>query len=467
MKNRFDVIIVGAGTAGVFLGLKLALLNHSVIIIEREIEAQCGKKMDQFHLAKSAFSQYKISPPDEGTDEWIATLEGTTHVSPNFEHRKFMHYPIYAMRFQFFVQRLIKMAKEAGVAFEFEAEFKEGIYEDGILQGVKILKYDVVLEYYGKVIVDCSGTAAVVRRSLPESYNVETFDIDDSEKMYVIQRVVEWEDPDENPTRIEKNISFTFYKTWFAQHYKQNANIFGNGQPGGYQNAEKAFEIFKEAYTTPVYKLIEEHRGLTTYRRSPYSLVGDAFVCVGDSACMTEPHSGEGIKCAWGACTLIIEGIHEILTRENSPEYLSRKDLWSINVRYFRNQGAKLAALLSQIPDAANISSKDMNFLFKKDIIFSSKDFEDMNNHYELKLSRSRMTKVTTTFLGGLLSGNISLMAIRSMLNSMKLSGEIREHYENFPEKLVLFPEWKEKAEKLWSKVGKMQFTLKKEEKEL
>jgi flavin-dependent dehydrogenase len=460
MKNRYDVIIVGAGTAGLFLARRLALQNHSVLLIEKQTKESCGSKMDQFHMSQSSFDKYQVPPPQEGFDELITTQEGTTNVSPNFEYPKFMHYPIYVMRFQYFVQRLIKLAKEAGVTMEFEAEFKEGIYEDGILRGVKAIKYDVLLEYFGKIIIDTSGSNAVVRRSLPENYHVERFGIDDSEKMYVIQRVVRWENPEENPAKVEKGLSYTYYKTWFAQHFIENANIFGNGQPGSFQNTERAFEIFNKAFPVPAYTLLEEHRATTTYRRSPYSLVSDAFACVGDSACMTEPHSGEGIKCAWGACSLIADTIHEQLATENPPDFITRKNLWKINVQYYRNQGAKLAGLLSQIPKAANMSEDDVNFLFKKDIIFSSKDFEDMNKYYELKIDGKRMRKIISTFLGGVISRKLSMKAVKSMLNSMKISGVIREHYEKFPKKLLLFPEWKEKADKLWSKVGKMQFTL-------
>ncbi len=463
MKNRYDVVVIGAGTAGLFIARKLAMLDHSVLVIEKQNRESCGSKMDQFHIAQSSFKKYGIPRPENNFEEFITTQEGTTIVSPNFEFRKFMKYPIYVLRFQYFVQRLIKLAKEIGVDFEFEAEYQQGIFEDKVLRGVKILKYDVILEYYGKIIIDTTGSDASVRRSLPSDYHMETFPVNDSEKMYVIQRVVKWENPEENPAKIEKGISYTYYKTWFAQHFLENASIFGNGQPEGFQNTEKAFDIFNQKFPVPKYTQIEEHRATTTYRRSPYSLVSDAFACVGDSACMTEPHSGEGVKCAWGACELLIEKIHKILSQDRVIEYVSRKDLWEVNVHYFRNQGAKLAGLLSQIPEAANLSAEDVNFLFKKDIIFSSKDFEDMNQYYELKIDGKRMRKIAKTVIGGLLTGKLTFKAVKSMLGSMKMSGQVREHYEQYPDKILLFPAWKEKADKLWSKVGKMQYTLEEE----
>ena len=60
MQNRYDVIIVGAGTAGLFTALKISQLGHSVLVVEKMPKESCGSKMDQFHMARSSFEKYEI-----------------------------------------------------------------------------------------------------------------------------------------------------------------------------------------------------------------------------------------------------------------------------------------------------------------------------------------------------------------------------------------------------------------------
>ena len=314
-------------------------------------------------------------------------------------------------------------------------------------------------EYYGRIIVDASGTNAIVRRSLPDNYGIETFNINDDEKMYVIQRVIRWLKPDDpHPGTEAKSNTWMYYKNWIAPHFIPNANIFGNGQPGGFENAEKANRIFLENISFPPYEILEEHKATTVYRRSPYSLVGDGFFCIGDSACMTKPFNGEGISLSWAVAKIATDIIIKAL---KSPDYYVPKNkLWEINVRYYRDIGAKLAALLAQIPVAANTTKKEMEYLFKNNIIFSGKDFEDMNHDHELHIGFGRMIKIVAVFVWGLVTRQFSRVTLHSMLKYMKISDKIRKHYEKFPEKLEYFNEWVQKAEELWAPVEKMEFTL-------
>ena len=460
MRYMYDVIIVGAGPVGVYFGMKIAEKKHSVLIIEQASKENTGSKMDQFHLETMVFDKYGILPPIEGTDEFITKFRWTSYYGPYGKYQQIMDYPITAMRFQFFIHRLIEYAEAEGVEFQFSSSFEDIIVKDDTVTGVRVKIGGETKEFLGKLIVDSTGTSAIVRRSLPDEIGIEKFKIEDEDKMYVIQRVIRWDNPEEPHPGIgqyEGSISWLYYKTWVAPHFIPNANIFGGGQPGGYENTEKAAEIFLKDVPFPPYTLLEEHRATTAYRRSPYSLVGNGFLCIGDSACMSKSFSGEAIESSWGASLIAVDVIHRLL-EENLP--LSMKNMWDVNIRYFRDRGAKLAALLAQIPGAANTTKKDVIYLFRKNFIFSSRDFTSMWENLELDMSLGRMIKIVWLFLWGLISRQFSKRALLTMLKYMKISGAVREHYENYPESVENFDEWIKTAEELWSSVEKMKFTL-------
>ncbi|MFX0072953.1 MAG: NAD(P)/FAD-dependent oxidoreductase [Candidatus Hermodarchaeota archaeon] len=458
MNKPYDLLIVGAGPAGIYLGWLMAKKGKSILILERDSRESVGSKMDQFHMDTFAFEEFGVPPPALGNDEYITSLETTIHYSPKGNYPQKMKWGVIAMRFQLFVRRLINLSEKEGVNFQFSSQFKSNIFQDKKLIGIIIEKDGNEMELYGRVIVDASGTSAVVRRSLPNEYGVETFKIEDDEKMYVIQRVIRWQKPDEPHPGIEaKSITWMYYKHWIAPHFISNANIFGNGQPRSFQNAEKANKIFLENMPFPPFEILEEHRATTVYRRLPYSLVGDAFFCLGDSACMTKPFNGEGVALSWAVSRIASEVLDDAL---QNRDYISKEKLWEINVKYFRDYGAKCSALLAQIPVAANTTKNDMEFLFKKEIIFSAKAFEDMNNYYELQIGLGGMIKILGVFLWGIITRQFSKKTLGTMLKYMKISNKIRKHYEMFPENSKDFDEWVVKADELWSPVEKMKFTL-------
>ena len=460
MDKLVDVIIVGSGPVGLYLAWQLAKNDHSVLVIERDSREKTGSKMDQFHLETMVFEKYGIAPPIEDMDEFITNFKYTSYYGPYGNYQQVMEYPVTAMRFQFFIQRLIKIAEENNVMFEFSTQYKEPIVKDNHLVGIKAIQRGNIKEFYGKLIIDATGSSAIVRSSLPKDFGVETFKIADEEKMYVIQRVIQWKNPNEphpGTGKYEESISWLYYKTWLAPHFLPNAKIFGGGQPGGFENQELATEIFFKDVPFPPYEILEVHKATTAYRRSPYSLVGNGFFCIGDSACMSKAFSGEAIEASWNAALIATDVISNSLKHDLN---LTKENLWQINVQYFKGRGAKLAALLAQIPGAANTTKKDVAYLFKHNFIFSGRDFTSMWENLELQISFGRMIKIIGLFLWGLLTKQFSKKALSTMLKYMKISGKIRKHYEEFPENISQFENWVEKAEILWSEVEKMKFTL-------
>ena len=112
--------------------------------------------------------------------------------------------------------------------------------------------------------------------------------------------------------------------------------------------------------------------------------------------------------------------------------------------------------MLAQIPAAANTTMKEMEYLFKKDVIFSATDFTSMHENFEIQLPTSKIIRIAAILIWGVLTGRYSIKNLKSLLGGMKISGIIREHYENYPETPDGFETWENQAIELWSQLPKM-----------
>ena len=124
--------------------------------------------------------------------------------------------------------------------------------------------------------------------------------------------------------------------------------------------------------------------------------------------------------------------------------------MWPINVRYFRDQGAKFAAILATVPSAANVTKEENSYLFEKDVVFSEEDLTEMNRDFEMHLTTRKILRIIGVIVLGLLTGKYSFGSLKALLGSVRISAKVRGHYENFPAERSEFPSWADTAEELW-----------------
>jgi digeranylgeranylglycerophospholipid reductase len=449
MSEHCDILIIGAGTAGTYFGWQMAQRGHSVVIVEKEERLRVGKRLDVFHVDSSKFAEFGIPPPAKDSPEFCVVLEQGISYSPEGKFPKTVKYPFHVMRLPFFLQRLFTLAESAGARLEFSTVFSRLLYEDGRISGAVLKRGDEESTVQARLVVDASGINAVVRTALPPDYGVENFRVAPDEMFFVVLRYVTWLDA--HQPRTVNAEGWTFYKTWVAPSFHERGAIIGVGATGSFDNAEKVFKEFAAIITLPPYEVDKIERGITPYRRPPYSVVGDGFLCLGDSACLTKPFSGEGVTSGWTLCKIAVEIVHQALQKGG---YLTADALWPINVRYFRGQGAKFAGILATVPSAANATKAETSYLFKKDVIFSEADLTDMNRDFELHLTAGKTVGIFGTIVLGLLTRNYSFASLRALLRSVRISGHLRAHYEHFPENRSEFSSWAAAAEDLWKRAN-------------
>ncbi|MHA1784943.1 MAG: NAD(P)/FAD-dependent oxidoreductase [Candidatus Helarchaeota archaeon] len=449
MVDMSDVLIVGAGTAGIYFGSLMAKKSHSVTIIERDPREKIGERLEIFHIDSIRFEQFGIHPPNEGTRELISIWEEGKAHSPDGTMSKTIKYGFHVMRFPEFIQRMITLAELDGVKFIFKCKFIDVLFENGKMTGVIAEKGGKKIKLRARIIIDASGTSAVVRTNLPPEHGVETFKLGQDDVLYVVLRYIRWKNVnDPHPTGLNL---WPLQKVFCNPSHDPNGAILGIGQPKSFDTSEIVLKEFLESSNFPPFEVDKIERGITPYRRPPYSLVGDSFICIGDSACITKPFSGEGVTASWTLCKIAAEVANEALKNDG---YITRDLLWEINVQYFRDQGAKFAENFAQLPGAANITANEMNYLFRKDIIFGEKELVELNRDFEMKLSKGKTLKIFGNMLWGLLSRNFSRKNLFGLIGSLGIAGKIRKHYEKFPEDITQFDTWVKKASKLWRKVG-------------
>jgi flavin-dependent dehydrogenase len=241
-------------------------------------------------------------------------------------------------------------------------------------------------------------------------------------------------------------LNFYPYHKAFWNPSRGKSVILGIGQPGSYENAWEMHRQWREEYFGDPGRVIKQTQGRTPYRRSPYSMVGNGFMVMGDAAFQTKPFSGEGVTSSFRACQIAAEVAVEGLGQGD----VSRERLWPYNVRYFRGQGAKFASLFVQLPAAAELSRREVDYLFHSDLIFSSDDFEQMNLHYATEMDLGKTVSMGAKLLRGVVSGRFSWESFRRLLEVSGRAGKIRALYERFPENPADFEAWVAEARPLW-----------------
>jgi flavin-dependent dehydrogenase len=450
IPEQSDVLIVGAGTAGSYLGWLLARQGWRVTIFERDQQGHVGGRLEVIHFETDRLENSGIPMPGENAGEVIGVFEEDSVVSPDFRTLIKVKALQTIIRLPVFLRRMHTLLEETGASIAFNCSFVEPIFEEGRITGVRAERDGAEMECRARLVVDASGTTAVVRRSLPPEYGVETFKLGPHDVMYVLLQYIKWSRPGEPyPPFLH---SYSYHLAWLGPAGIEHAAILGVGQPGSYETVRKVREDFLKKANFPPYEVVKSEQGFTPYRRPPYSLVGDAFLCIGDAAAITYPFSGHGVTATWNLCTMAADVINGALTREDT---LSRETLWPINVRYFRDQGAKFAGLFAQLAGAMNLSEEEFNYILERRLIHRTGKhgkLPEPNREYEKEPTLAETAKLIGKLLVGVARRKLHLGHVVRLVGSALLAARIRKHYERFPATPAGFNAWTDRAEQLWKK---------------
>ncbi|ABW02519.1 digeranylgeranylglycerophospholipid reductase [Caldivirga maquilingensis] len=348
MYKTYDVLIVGAGTAGSYAAYLMAKQGLSVALVERkraeEVFKVTGDAIGKHHIEELTKSGLSIS-----NDVFMIKYEGAELYSPDLSIKYFVAGEGYGLDIGKWAQWLINAANNSGADIIDNHTVSTPIIEGGFVKGVKASRRDgTQVELRAKVTVDASGATGVVRTKLPSQYRISE-PLLPEDASYAYREIVEVDYSIPNPQNIriylDNNISPGGY-WWFFPKSDRVANV-GLGIWGRLvkENGLNPRINYEKYLASSPYvkgrKLLHTGGGIVPTRRPLASMVGPGIVAVGDAAVAVNPIHGGGIGPALLSSALASKAIIEALEKGD----VSEAGLWRYNLDYLNAYGIKQAQL--------------------------------------------------------------------------------------------------------------------------
>ncbi len=436
MEKEVDVLVVGGCSAGLFFAERMAKQGYKTLVIEKDPADKLAKRYDIFHLAKQTFERFAVPIPQHGDSDFVQIFSEARSRSAldNYPKVSSTEEVLVLHRHQF-MQRLARLATQQGAEILYQAQFLSPIIDnDGNLAGATIKHLDQTHTVKARLVVDASGISSVVRRSLPDHYQIEKFEIGPKDKFFVVLYYATLKNPQQD--RMKATCGWPYYKTWIAPQQKPEGVILGIGANYSYQYAEYCFQKFAEKITLPDYEIDCVEKGTTPYHRTPYSFVENNFICLGDAACLTNPWNGEGVTFGWEHAEIAAKVASRAMQNFSIP---TKEKLWLINKEYYQTYGVQNVQLIAMLASGLDCSPQENDYEFKQSIIF-----EDQ--------IESQSGNIFTKMIKGVLIGKLKLSTLTKLIKAALLGNQIGNHYQNYPETPQHFEQWSNKADIFWDR---------------
>jgi geranylgeranyl reductase family protein len=443
--EKFDAIVVGAGTAGCLAAKTTAEAGLKVCIVERKSRQEIGEKVCGDALGEHHLKVLGLEKP-EGK-ELEKRIEGIRIYSPDLAtvftvgHEDFVGY---ILNRRLFGQWLLKKAIDRGAVLLDSTQCLEPIISKGYVVGVsaKNSKTSKNIRLESSAVFDASGFVGVVRRKLPSEFGIENeVKNEDVEACYreIRQLKQESELTDYCEIYLSQKTTPGGY-TWIFPKGGALVNVgLGVCMRDRFPNPKKQF--CKHILTKPLFEgslLLGGGAWYDPTRRPFDNMVGNGVAVLGDAACLVNPIHGGGIGPSMLSGFLAGKTVVEALEKGD----VSKKALWTYNKQYMEKYGGKQAGLdIFRLLLIAS-SDKDLNYgmgckLLTEDDVLKAGLGEDF------RLNISETTK-------RVFRGLKNLRFLNKLRLTVKMMRQARAHYRSYPETPEGFGKWQKETRALF-----------------
>ena len=444
----FDIVIIGAATTGAYFGKLMAEKGFSTLVIDSIEEKDIGTRLSCIHLDRKYFEESEIPAPMLGDNDYLTSYEYNMNESAYGHYPIKTNYPYIVMRLDKFSKRLRDWARKVDCNFDFETKFIEFIFDARKkICGIRVEKEGTIEEIYCKLVVDCTGIAGYARCKLPDWYGIENTPLNPEDILFANVEYFRLKRPERD--KLSYSTIYPYYKVWFGPVGEDDTAQFGACGFGSYDNAIASGEEFKKTVYLPPHDVDKIEQGMMPYRYSLYSFVADGFLCLGDSAAISKPYSGEGITATWNLCK--IAAIY-VANAMKDGKYPTREALWPINTKYSRGQGADFAELLALTKGALNCSKDENELEFKYGFGYEEGILSSMSINFANKLTPIQKITQFWKIVVILYFNRLTSKTIKDSFKGYVIGKKAKKLYKKYPKKPKHFDKWCAKANKLWAK---------------
>lgn len=446
--DKYDIIIVGAGTAGCMTAKTLAEAGYDACMIDykkREIigEKVCGDALGQHHLAELDMGELTEKEAErriEGIRVHSPDMQTTFTVKGEKLHG-------YMLNRHGFGQKLLKLAEKAGATLLDSTQALEPIIGDGFVKGVtaRNLRKNSQMRLNASCVVDASGFFAVLRKKLPREVGIDKeIPNEEVEACYREIRELKKEPDDSKYCEIYLNqqIAPGGY-CWVFPKAGKKVNV-GIGVAMAQKFPNPKNQLYQHILSMKEFegsKLIAGGAWYDPTRRPLSCMVGHGIAIVGDAASQVNPIHGGGIGPSMGGGIILGKTIAQALEKGEA----SRTALWRYNVEYMQRYGAKQAGLDVFRVFLQKCGDSELNYGMKYKLITE----EDL-----LKASVGEKTHVNLTDASRrVFKGLRKLEFLRRLQKTVRLMEKAKKLYRDYPTSPEGLAKWKREADNLFAAV--------------
>ncbi len=442
--EKYDAIVVGAGTAGCLAAKTIAEKGLSVCLVEKKPRQEVGEKICGDALGEHHLKFLGLEKPSGG--ELEAKIDGIKIFSPDEQtiftiaDKDFIGF---LLNRRLFGQWLLKKSTDAGATLQDNMNFRSPIIEKGSVVGItaKNMKTGKVAEMCSKVVVDATGYFGMVRKQLPAEMGIDR-DIANEDVEACYREIRQLKQETENTRYCEiylnQKASPGGY-VWVFPKGGARVNVgIGAIMRPGYPNPKE--QLYKTTLGKPMYEgslVLTAGSWFDPVRRPLDNMVGNGIMLVGDAASLVNPIHGGGIGPSMLSGYFAGQQIAQALEKGAA----TKEALWNYNCKYLSTYGKKQGTLDIFKMFLLSCSDEDLNYgmaekLMTEDDVLKAGMGDDF--HLNITETAKRVFR-----------GIRKVSFLTKLHNTVTMMKALGAHYNTYPTTPVGFEAWQAQTIKL------------------